>query len=85
MLLAYAGKNSIFGKMKVVARGSLLLAKVKPDFVWFTTLKALSLYKDAQRIVFHYLSYQYGMLASFRNGNSSGCAYENVKKATVIL
>lgn len=47
--------------------------------------QALSLYKDAQRIVFHYLSYQYGMLASFRNGNSSGCAYENVKKATVIL
>jgi hypothetical protein len=28
--------------MKVVARGSLLVAKVKPDFVGFTTLKALS-------------------------------------------
>lgn len=47
--------------------------------------QALSLYKDAQRIVMHYLSYQDGMLASFWNGNSSGCAYENVKKATVIL
>lgn len=34
MLLAYAGKNEIFGKMKVVARGSLLVAKVKPDFVY---------------------------------------------------
>jgi len=44
MLLAYAGKNSIFGKMKVVARGSLLVAKVKPDFVWFTTFKALSFF-----------------------------------------
>lgn len=28
--------------MKVVARGSLLVAKVKPDFVRFTTLKAFS-------------------------------------------
>jgi hypothetical protein len=57
--------------------------------LWGPPLKevdqALDLYFDAQRIVFHYLSYQYGMLASFRNGNSSGCAYENVKKATVIL
>lgn len=41
--------------------------------------QTLSLYKDAHRIVFHYFSYQYGMLASFRNGNSRGCAYENVK------
>lgn len=40
MLLAYAGKNEIFGKIKVVARGSLLVAKVKPYFVWFTTLKS---------------------------------------------
>ncbi|MCE0481557.1 hypothetical protein HAX54_039380 [Datura stramonium] len=31
------GLFTVRPKMKVVARGSLLVAKVKPDFVWFTT------------------------------------------------